>query len=145
MARDPQVRMIVRSLEGFTTRRVTRIVLNATANLTEDTPRDLGWARNNWIPEIGPGPDNPVGERTEAGAGAAQAAQQQGIAAIVVSYKLGMGIITISNNVPYIVYLNEGSSPQASPGFVQAAILRAVQDAEKPGGGGGSLISEGGS
>ena len=143
MARDPKVRVIVRSLEGFPTKRVKRIVLNATANLTEDTPRDTGWARNNWIPEIGPGPNEPTGERENPDA--AGAAQQQGIAAIAATYKLGMGIITISNNVPYIVFLNEGSSKQAAPGFVQAAILRAVQSVDKPGGGGGSLISEGGS
>jgi hypothetical protein len=114
---------------------VKKIVLDATANLTEDTPRDLGWARNNWIPEIGPGPDAPAGSREESGISAAQAAQQQGIAAIAVTYRLGLGIITITNNVPYIVYLNEGSSQQAPAGFVQAAIFRAVQGANKLGGG----------
>lgn len=129
------MRFVVRSLEGFTTRRVKKIVLDGTSNLIEDTPRDLGWARNNWIPEIGPGPGDPVGSRDDAGVGAASAAQQQGIAAIAVTYKLGMGIITITNNVPYIVYLNEGSSQQAPAGFVQAAIFRAVRDANKPGGG----------
>ena len=140
MARDSQVRLVVRSLGQFTTRKIKKIVLDVTANLVEDTPRDTGWARNNWIPEIGPGPDNPVGEPGDSNA--AKAVQQKGIASVALGYKLGMGIITITDNVPYIVRLNEGSSQQAPAGFVQAAIFRAVQGAEK--GGGGSLSSGGG-
>lgn len=133
MARDSQVRLVVRSLGRFTTDKVKRIVLDATANLIEDTPRDTGWARNNWVPEIGPGPDDPAGDRDNAGA--ARVAQQKGIASVAVGYKLGMGIVTITNNVPYIVMLNEGTSQQAPAGFVQAALFRAVHGAEK----GGSL------
>ena len=125
--------MITGSLEGFATRRVKKILLDATANLFEDTPRDLGWARKNWIPEIGPGPEAPAGDRKNISAATAE--QQQGIAAIAVSYRLGLGIITITNNVPYIIYLNGGSSTQAPAGFVQAEIFRAVQGANK----GGSL------
>lgn len=139
MARNSNVRIIVQSLESFTTRKVKRIVLDATANLTEDTPRDIGWARNNWIPEIGPGPMEPAGDREAPEAAAAE--QQQGIASIAIGYKLGLGIITITNNVPYIIYLNEGSSQQAPAGFVQAAIFRAVQGANRSGG--GSLTGKG--
>lgn len=125
---------MIKALRRFTEGKVKRIVLDATSNLQEDTPRETGWARNNWIPEIGPGLADAVGDRSDVGS--ASAAQQQGIATIATSYKLGMGIITIANNVPYIVYLNEGSSQQAPAGFVQAAIFRAVQGAER----GGSLF-----
>lgn len=125
----PNVRIVVNALERFATDKVKKIVLDCTANLIEDTPRDTGWCRNNWIPEIGPGGDDPIGSRNEGGVTAARAAQQQGIATIALSYKLGLGVITISNNVPYVTILNEGSSTQAPAGFVQAAILKAVESA----------------
>lgn len=122
------IKVVVRDLNGFVERTVKRIALNVVANLQEDTPVDTGWARANWIPEIGTPFEGTAGTREAAEAGNVDVATQQfGIARIATGYKLGPPIY-ITNNVPYIETLNEGSSSQAPAAFVQAAILRAVRD-----------------
>lgn len=141
MVVQTNIRVVFRELRGFTERVVQRIVLDATANLIEDTPVDTGWARANWIPSIGSPPTRPAGARLGRDArgrftsigdpdvGAARAAQQVGIATIATGYTLEQGNVSITNNVPYIRFLNEGSSSQAPPMFVQMAIARALQAA----------------
>ncbi len=127
MAADRQIRVVIGDLEAFATRIVKRIALNATANLIETTPVDTGWARANWVLEIGAPFRGTAGTREQAESGRIDAsAQQSGIAAVATGYKLGPEIF-LSNNVPYITRLNEGSSAQAPAAFVQAAILRAVE------------------
>lgn len=124
MARD-QIRIIVQALKRVTTKTVKKIVLDATANLVEDTPVDTGWARANWVPRIADTFKGTAGQRGAVDAGP----QQAGVAEVATSYKLEQGPVTITNNVPYIMRLNAGSSKQAPTGFVQAGILRAVQGA----------------
>jgi hypothetical protein len=123
---DRQIRVVIGDLEAFATRIVKRLALNINANLIEDTPVDTGWARANWVLEIGSPFTGTAGTREDAEAGRVdQNPQQLGIGKIA-AYKLGP-IIYESNNVPYIEKLNDGSSAQAPSAFVQAAILRAVQ------------------
>ena len=50
---DAQVRAVIRSLERLSERVITKITLDVTANLIESTPVDTGWARANWVPQIG--------------------------------------------------------------------------------------------
>ena len=123
-----QITVVVKALETLTERAVKEIVLDCTANLLSPsseggTPVDTGWARSNWIPRIGGTYPRPVGSRQEVD----HAAQEAGIASVAVGYHLEDGYVTITNNVPYIVPLNAGSSAQAPAGYVQAAILRGVQ------------------
>lgn len=123
-----QIRIIVKSLEGVGETAVKRIVLDCVANLTAPpseggTPIDTRWASSNWVPRIGGTFDGTAGSRGAVETGT----QTAGVAQVAAGYTLAAGIVTITNNVPYIVRLNEGSSSQAPPGFVQAAILRAVQ------------------
>lgn len=80
------------------------------------TPVDTGHARANWIPSVGA--PNAVEDSTGA---AAQAG-----AAIVASYKLNQGKLYLANVVPYIRFLNEGSSQKAPPLFVESCVLRAM-------------------
>lgn len=126
---DNQVVAIVKALDQFAERIVTKITLDITANLIEQTPIDTGWARANWVPSIGqdrivslqnivnPSPTDVAG---------AKASQSEGIASVATGFKLADKAVFISNNVPYIVRLNEGSSKQAPAGFVTSAIQKAV-------------------
>jgi len=125
---DPQVRAIVRGLTQLTERAIKKITLDVTANLIGTTPVDTGWARANWVPSIGLPVEEDLSQAspTEQSASAAGARQQGALAGVAASYKLRMGSVFISNNVPYIVRLNEGSSSQAPAAFVQAAINKAV-------------------
>lgn len=127
MASDRQIQIVVGDLEAFSTRLIQRLALNCNANLIEDTPIDTGWARANWVLQIGTPFDGTAGTRAQAEAGQIdQSAQKIGEAKIAIGYKLGP-VIYNSNNVPYINELNDGSSAQAPAAFVQAAIFRAVE------------------
>ena len=134
MADAGSIRIVLNALNEFTEKRIKVITLDAHANLVEDTPRRTGWARSNWVPSIGSPAklDGTPPKGDDAAAAEARqraSAAQSGIAQVVAAYKLPLGRIYISNNVPYITRLNEGSSKQAPAGFVQSAILRAVRSA----------------
>jgi len=125
---NPQVRAIVRAVERLTERIITKITLDITANLIEATPVDTGWARANWVPAIGRPFEADLEGITPTPQDAASAGAQQQVAlvSLATGYKLNRGKVFISNNVPYILGLNEGTSRQAPSGFVQRAIKKAV-------------------
>jgi len=133
VAEPGSIRFVLDVLTRFTEKHVKVITLDAVANLVQDTPRRTGWARSNWVPSIGTPKDldgTPPPEDQAAGpVRQRDAAREAGIAAIVTSYRLSLGRIYITNNVPYIRRLNDGHSKQAPAGFVQGAILRAVRRA----------------
>lgn len=97
------------------------VILAIDANLKKATPVDTGWARANWIPSIGDPVLVPDGAPTAVSTSAQAAGEAQ-----VLSYKLGNGALWISNNVPYIRFLNYGTSSQAPSGFVEVAIATAI-------------------
>lgn len=127
---DAQIKAIIQALEETAEKVVIRLGLNITANLIEDTPVDTGWARANWVPAIGASRRSPAASQPTGAMVQTQAAQQAAGQAGLLSYKLPQGTVFISNNVPYINRLNDGSSTQAPTGFVQAAIRRGVQQTE---------------
>lgn len=126
MAYEGEIRAIVTGLTRVTEKVITRLSFNVTANLIEDTPVDTGWARANWVPSIGVSYDSPAVAPSDPGQVSGQAAAQQAAVAGLTGYKLRRGRVFISNNVPYIRRLNDGSSKQAPRGFVQAAIRRGI-------------------
>lgn len=95
------------------------------------TPVDTGRARSNWTVSIGepelvdkPGP-NTGSKATNEGAATAQALAQAFNA--LRGYDVKFGPIFITNSVPYIIPLDEGSSPQATAGMT-AFIMQAIRD-----------------
>lgn len=128
MPRSRQIETIVVGIDRLTARVVTKIALDVTANLIEDTPVDTGFAQANWIPSVGRANRADPGVRDRArvpGARARQAAGQVEVAA----YRLEQGRVFVSNNVRYIRRLNDGSSSKAPRGFVQRAVRKAVSTA----------------
>ncbi len=126
-----QIQVIIGQLEEATEKVVTRLSVNITAELIEATPVDLGWARANWIPAIGTPfieDATPTSREGRQAAVPSQRARQQAAVASLAtsSYSLSRGPVFLSNNVPYITRLNDGSSDQAPTGFVQAAIQRGI-------------------
>lgn len=118
-----EIRIVVGALKKFTEQKVRELTLAVTAELIERTPLDTGWAKNNWVPRIGKPYEGIAGSRDSVSS-AAQVAGQ----ASVLGWKLDKGEINITNNVPYIVPLNEGHSKQAPAGFVQQAIAAGIKD-----------------
>lgn len=112
--------------------RLTRqVALAADQAVVVGTPVDTGRARSNWIAQIGsraPSAIEPYapGELGSTKAQNTQAALDQA-EGVIRGYMGGKGLaIYISNNVPYIQKLNDGSSAQAPANFVETAVMQAV-------------------
>lgn len=121
------LRIVINSLDDFVDQVIKKITLDIVANLTAapsegGTPVDTGWARANWIPVIGTQVGEPVGTRESV----SDNAQKAAVARVVAAYRKELGPVTVGNPVPYIQFLNDGSSQQAPSGFVQRAIAKAV-------------------
>lgn len=102
------------------------MVLGVHAELRTETPRDTGWAANNWIASKGKPVLNTVGTPQ------AVNSSPQGIVDVltysVEEAKKGVPLF-VTNNVPYIRRLNNGWSKKKPAGFIE----RAIQKAEKGG------------
>lgn len=123
---SPGIRLVMGELDREVSSITAAIAITVVRFLTAPpsqggTPRLTGFAAANWIPYIGDAPDRPLGSK-QAPPFALQRANIQNVA---IGYRISQGTITVSNPVAYIGRLNAGSSRQASPGFVQAAIRRA--------------------
>ncbi len=125
-----EIDKVLRALEKVTTQVVKKITLDVTANLRIVTPVDTGWARANWIPTIGTPASsrgNPASRADKlSGASAASAEQSASMGNVASSYTISQGKTFVTNNVPYIQKLNNGSSQKAPAGFVQGAIQKAI-------------------
>ena len=123
-----EIRRVIGALDQFTEGIVRRIGANVTAELIRSTPVDTGWARANWVPSIGVAfegnQDVTAPEPTNVAIAAGQ--QQAGIASFT-GYRIDLGTVIIANNVPYIQRLNDGSSQQAPPMFVEMSIERGIR------------------
>ena len=128
---DAQTRASARKvafcLRRFAEKVVKTIVVHTTSNLAASTPKDTTWAAVNWIPSIGQSFEGTAGTRAEAEAGRIDPQIQAAGLAAVQGYQFGKGLVFITNNVPYIGRLNNGSSKQAPAAFVQMAIARGIE------------------
>lgn len=96
-----------------------KLAFDIFADIVEQTPVDTGRAMNNWNISVG----TVDGSVTEEGGspGGIQSAKE-GIAAASLAGLHPFSTVWISNSLPYIVFLNEGSSDQAPSGFVERSI-----------------------
>lgn len=104
-----------------------RLALGIENRIVLATPVDTGRARSNWIASLdkpatgvidayAPDADEKPGQIGPNAAGAIAAADA------VLLQTQDFPVIYLSNNLPYIARLNDGSSVQAPAAFVQAAI-----------------------
>lgn len=105
---------------------VKKVILAVDQAVVLATPVDTGRARANWRPSIGSMDSTTLPEPSSPGAGLRQALAD----AEAVSQKYQGGnkspTVHITNSLPYIQYLNDGSSKQAPKNFVNTAILLAI-------------------
>ena len=122
---------ISEQVELNTAEEVRELALRVDSKVVLETPVDEGRARANWITSLNRASNETVeptgGQDAEPPGGGpnAQKSIDQGLA-VAAQYQFGQSIF-ISNNLPYIVKLNEGSSTQAPAGFVEAAVQDGVQ------------------
>ena len=113
-------------------RTVRMAALAADQAVVMATPVDKGRARSNWIVQMNAPARATIeayapGSGGSTGAANAAGALSQGQAVISGYDGDRHSGIVISNNLPYIGALNNGSSRQAPAGFVQKAIQAAVK------------------
>lgn len=124
MARRNSFDIIVEATEKAVNKAARRVALNVTAELRKDTPVDTGWARANWVPQLGVPFTGVDGARVR---GAISESKQTAGLAQAASFNIKKDtFIFITNNVPYIRKLNAGSSQQAPAMFVEMAVETAV-------------------
>lgn len=123
------------SVERNAGRAVRKAALVIDQKVVLATPVDTGRARSNWVVAVDRTPEGEVsayspGKNLGMGeSGNASAALEQGRRAIA-SYQPGKNReIHITNNLPYIGRLNDGSSQQAPAGFVERAVQAGAQAA----------------
>ena len=120
-----RIRLIGRGIEKNTGGEVRKTAALAGQVLVLSTPVDTGRARANWITSVG----IPITEDIEDNdvSGSATIARNN---TTIRAQKSGQTIY-ISNNLPYIGKLNEGSSAQAPANFVEIAVRIAVSALKK--------------
>ncbi len=98
---------------------VKKLAFDIFADVVAGTPVDTGRAMNNWMMSLG----TPSRRVIEQGGskGSVRSTKRAEAAATVVGLT-PFSTVWISNNLPYIAELEEGSSDQAPRGWVEAAI-----------------------
>lgn len=97
--------------------------------LRDRTPVDTGWARANWTISVGGYKTGTYGERPKKGTkGFPISGSDADSLVSLESFHVTTGTLWITNNVPYIQYLNEfGGSRCNMPGlFVESSLNAAV-------------------
>lgn len=105
---------------------VRRAAVAADQAVVLGTPVDTGRARSNWLTTIGAPSSASTTNTDPSGAGALGQGR-----AIIEGWKLGMAPIFITNNVVYIMRLEQGWSAQAPEGMTRAAIRAAREELKK--------------
>ena len=95
-----------------------KVALDIFARLIESTPVDTGRAAGNWNISISQPDYSEIDRKFEEAELSGKAASSVG----VIEPMNYFGVIWIANSVPYIVFLNEGSSIQAPRNFVQMSV-----------------------
>jgi hypothetical protein len=104
---------------------VRKVALAADQIVVLATPVDTGRARANWIASLDAASSDVKDGPSSPGAGANEALQQ---ARSSVKHYDGdrNASVHITNNLPYISKLNDGSSAQAPANFVRTAVQAAI-------------------
>lgn len=103
-----------------------KVAMTIIVDLAYRTPVDTSRAISNWQVTLGAPPTGSIQAHYLGRLGStysASASETVSLAKLILKTKKPNQAIYISNNLPYIRKLNEGSSQQAPAGFVERAIL----------------------
>jgi hypothetical protein len=118
---EGRLERVTRRLERGFSRVLQQVGNSVGEELVPATPVDTGFARANWRPALNSPAVVPVSALDPSGAATIAKIKS-------VSNRARVGdTIFIVNNAPYISQLNAGSSPQASPRFVQEAVRKGTK------------------
>lgn len=122
-----RIKAIADGVEKNANTMMRKTVITVASAVALRTPVDTGRARANWQTQIGSAAGGvinsfPSGSKGSTGAAAAGVAISQATQTMQ-KYRQGGVDVYISNNLPYIGMLNQGSSKQAPAGFIESAIM----------------------
>lgn len=125
-----QVDWAVKVLEGYLDKTVEVLTIELEGQLHQETPKDTGFARSNWIASLDEPTTAPVGSKEAVSEGSGPAAA---IKAGTTFDSTKNRRVYLTNHVPYVAKLNDGRQPtQKAPiGFVQLSITKAVARTER--------------
>lgn len=124
-----RIKVRAASITSETDRLVKRAALAIDQAVVVGTPVDEGTARSNWLVALGAPDRRQIGAYVpgkalgQSESGNLEGALAQG-RAVIAQRKEGQDVY-ISNNLPYIKELNDGTSAQAPPNFIEKAIMAA--------------------
>lgn len=125
MSVKSDIKRILLELDEYTTELTQDLAFGIQGDLVEETPVDLGWAASNWWFGVGRPPTANTGRATDNAAVSGREAAQAATVAQVATYDIKSAQpIYITNGVPYIAKLNQGSSRQAPAMFVETIVMR---------------------
>lgn len=127
---------LAKQIEPAASRLAVEIATNIITQLVRTTPVDTSNALSNWVVTLGTPNLGVILPHVPGRHGSTQmssARQALSVAKTVLKTKKPGQVIWITNNVPYIVELNRGSSTQAPAGYVEAAIAIASNTVRKKG------------
>lgn len=127
---------VIAIIQGGSAEVIRKLQLRAMQTLQSATPVDTGHARSAWTPTVGSPADERLDRPSDEGdaksAASGRLAENRARAeAIAGSYLLPQGTVFISNNVPYVIFLDQGSSSQAPSNFIERALFAAIASVEK--------------
>lgn len=130
-----RIKQIAAGVEKNADGMMRKTVITVASSVALRTPVDTGRARSNWQTHIGSAPSGLVSAFSKGSKGSTAAA---GVAQATSSavqemerYNNSGSDVYITNNLPYIGRLNEGSSDQAPVGFIQSAVMAGLNAIRK--------------
>lgn len=125
------IRSVAKNVRGNADITVRKVALAIDQALVLSTPVDTGRARANWEVNVAAPAEGVVTVFPQAKGDAIGSVGTSGMfamqAAIANTKGYSGGGIFITNNLPYIIPLNNGHSKQAEPGWVENAILNGIR------------------
>lgn len=112
-------------------KRATRALAFA---LIEDTPADVGTAKSNWLVKSGSYASGTVAAHVPGKKGSTAGANENAAKARAeadINARARGEALAVTNNLKYIGILNDGHSAQAPAGFIEAAMMRAVNEGRR--------------
>lgn len=119
---------IQKELKRFVNESVGLAAQEVTLALREATPKETGFASTNWIPTLGAFHKGTVGSKAKV----TNQAQRTAIAKVRAQAAAGkVRRLHITNNVSYILVLDQGGPYTPPRNFIQPAIKRGLKRTEK--------------
>lgn len=117
-----QTDALVARMRDALAEKLSQTMLLARKSVTAATPIDTGHARSNWVLSVGAPYQSIDGSRQQVSTAVQEAGDARVAKYTGKDIKAGRRIY-LKNNVPYMMYLDKGSSPQAKAGFIAKALL----------------------